>query len=49
MHKYRYLPIIKNKDEYGRILTYTVVFPSGLKLEYNTLRQARLAAAIVEV
>ena len=44
----KYLPITRNRDEKGYILTYTVVLPSGLKLECNTLKEAKVFAVIIE-
>lgn len=48
MIKYKYLPIIRNRDGKGHILTYSVTMPSGLKMEFNTLKEAKTMAVIVE-
>jgi len=36
--------IQRNRDHKGRILTYTVKTSSGYKMEFNTLREARIMA-----
>lgn len=43
----RYLPIIRNKNEKGYVLTYSV-FINGREFEYNTLREAKKIAIIIE-
>jgi len=43
----KYLPITRNKDEKGIILTYTVQH-NGFTTEHNTLREARATALIIE-
>ena len=51
---YKQHPIKRNRDENGHILTYTVLNPQYTKfgklnpLEYNTLKEARLMAIILE-
>ena len=40
--------IIKNRDDKGRILTYTATTPNGVKVECNTLKEARLFHKEVE-
>lgn len=47
-NKKEYHPIRKNKDEKGRVLTYTVEFPDGLDIEKNTLPEAKKLARIVK-
>jgi len=44
----KFRPIIRNRDEKGRILTYTVFTESGAKMEFNTLKKAKIMAAIIE-
>ncbi len=46
--KKTYRPIIRNRDEEGRVLTYTTTTESGIGVEYNTLKEARLMAMIIE-
>jgi len=41
-----YHKITRNRDKYGRILTYTVHLPK-FKMEVNTLREAKIMAAIL--
>ena len=41
-----YKPIIRNLDESGRILTYSVEITPGYMAEYNTLKKARIMAII---
>lgn len=42
----QFLPIIKNRDESGHILTYTVKF-ENFELEFNTIGKAKLMALVV--
>lgn len=42
-----YDPIIPQRDENGRILTYKVRKSYG-DLEFNTLKEAKIIAAIIE-
>ena len=43
----KYLPIIRNKDENGIILTYSV-FVDGTEFEFNTLREAKKLTPIYD-
>jgi hypothetical protein len=36
--------IIKNRDNKGRILTYSVKDDAGFNIEYNTLKEAKIFA-----
>lgn len=45
--KRKYLPIIRNRDEKGIILTYSV-FVNGIEFERNTLKEIKVIAVIIE-
>jgi len=44
----KYKEIIRNRDEDGRILTYSVELMKDVIGEYNTLKEARVMARIVD-
>lgn len=46
--KYKYRPIIPQRDEKGRILTYLTTTEGNIKIEKNTLKEARLFAMILD-
>jgi len=48
MEAKKYLPIVRNRDETGRILTYSTTTPSGITFERNTLKEIRIIARIVD-
>ena len=43
----QYKTIIRNRDNKGYILTYSVTLDSGYVMECNTLAEARLFAMII--
>jgi len=46
--KNKYRQIIRNKDNKGNILTYSVFTEGGYEMEFNTLREARIMAVKIE-
>ena len=49
--KFKMLPITKNRDEKGKILTYSVNYKSSsgdIPMEFNSLKEAKIMAMTTE-